>query len=474
MYGLPKIISSSFSLGAIAAIVLIDTLTAKPSQSAEEIRFYTDAPVAISFSLDTLEKFVSTGVAEGDLKLLTSSFDEPTLNTLRQQLQRPFPLNVEQTHHFSYSPLGRKVLEQVGKVLRFSPETNGFYGLRAAAIAAIANSSPEGWTLLDAMREFPTESLEVNAEDLLKLRRELTLYFNYSDAAVKAISERAKAEIATQVSPSLEELSSLSQPGAYSFERQTITIVNPTLRQTDRGLSINYDFPVDIYLPQGLEQPAPIIIISHGFGAVKENFAFLAEHLASHGFVVLVPDHVGSNLSYRQTYLQGQLNTLLSPIEFINRPQEISFLINELERLTATPRWAKLLNLSQIGVMGNSLGGSTALFLAGAEINYARLVETCDRDNLILNFSLYLQCRGQFLPPQNFDLYEPRIKAAIASHPLSSGLFGPEGMSKITIPLMITAGSRDVVAPVITEQIHPFVWLQSKRKYLALFSFSFI
>lgn len=200
MYGLPKIISSSFSLGAIAAIVLIDTLTAKPSQSAEEIRFYTDAPVAISFSLDTLEKFVSTGVAEGDLKLLTSSFDEPTLNTLRQQLQRPFPLNVEQTHHFSYSPLGRKVLEQVGKVLRFSPETNGFYGLRAAAIAAIANSSPEGWTLLDAMREFPTESLEVNAEDLLKLRRELTLYFNYSDAAVKAISERAKAEIATQVS----------------------------------------------------------------------------------------------------------------------------------------------------------------------------------------------------------------------------------------------------------------------------------
>ncbi len=35
--------------------------------------------------------------------------------------------------------------------------------------------------------------------------------------------------------------------------------------------------------------------------------------------------------------------------------------------------------------------------------------------------------------------------------------------------LLITAGSEDLVAPVVIEQIHPFVWVNSKPKYLALF-----
>jgi ABC-type amino acid transport substrate-binding protein len=34
---------------------------------------------------------------------------------------------------------------------------------------------------------------------------------------------------------------------------------------------------------------------------------------------------------------------------------------------------------------------------------------------------------------------------------------------------MITAASQDVIAPVVPEQIHPFVWMRAKPKYLALF-----
>ncbi len=119
--------------------------------------------------------------------------------------------------------------------------------------------------------------------------------------------------------------------------------------------------------------------------------------------------------------------------------------------------------------MGDSLGGATVLSLAGAEIDYARLIETCNQENVILNFSLYLQCRAQYLPPENFNLGDPRIKAALAAHPLASGIFGPEGMGEIDIPILITAGSNDLVAPVVTEQIHPFVWVDSEPKYLALF-----
>ena len=146
---------------------------------------------------------------------------------------------------------------------------------------------------------------------------------------------------------------------------------------------------------------------------------------------------------------------MLSPLEFLSRPQEISFLIDELERWAATsPEWAARLNLHQIGVLGDSLGGSTALALAGAEISFAHLEETCNQDLLLFNLSLYLQCQARFLPPQNRNLRDPRIKAAITAHPVGGALYGPEGIGQIEIPLLMAVGSRDIVASTITEQIH--------------------
>lgn len=157
--------------------------------------------------------------------------------------------------------------------------------------------------------------------------------------------------------------------GSSSLEQSTLTLSSSALRQTGRGLRVNCDFSVQTR-PQGLRQLAPVIIISHGFGDIESSFAFIAEHLASHGFVVLVPKHVGSDLSSRENFLQGFTNTILSPSKFVNRPEETSFLIDELERLaTTSPEWADQLNLEQIGVLGDSLGGSTALALAGADIS---------------------------------------------------------------------------------------------------------
>ena len=468
---LSKILFSLTSISLMATVgAVVEGVTARSSFSAEAVRFYVGGPLVVSLSLDSLETFAETGQITGDLKLFTLFFDDQMMAKLRQGLQRRFSLNVVQTYKLTYSPLGREAIEQVGKVVRFTPKRNGFYGLRAAVIGAAAKSDAEGWTILDAIEQFPTETIEVNVQDLLELRRLLAIYLDYNQAVVEAIATKAQTEAESQPGFELANLSNLSRSGPHDFEQKTLTVTNPALRQTRSGLSVNYDFPVDVYIPRGLSQPAPIVIISHGFGAIKENFVFIAEHLASYGFVVLVPEHIGSDLSYRQTYLQGRLHTLLSPIEFINRPQEISFLIDRLEELVASDsQWKKLLNLEQIGVMGDSLGGTTALSLAGAEIDYARLVETCERENVILNFSLYLQCRARYLPPENFNLGDPRIKAALAAHPLTSGIFGPEGMSTIDIPVLMTAGSQDLVAPVVTEQIHPFVWMQSEPKYLALF-----
>ena len=71
----------------------------------------------------------------------------------------------------------------------------------------------------------------------------------------------------------------------------------------------------------------------------------------------------------------------------------------------------------------------------------------------MLNFALYLQCRALYLPPKNYNLSDPRIKAVIAAHNLGAGLYGYEGIRQIDRPILMVSGDWDVVSPVVTEQI---------------------
>lgn len=452
----------------LSAMIFSESLLPRPAQGAEEIRLVVGGPLVLSASVDSLETFAETGELPDDLKLYARFLDPDTLEMVRAGLNRTVPLGMNTVAYITYSPLGENVLFNIGKIIRVHPEVNGFNGLRAATILAAANH-PEGWTLVDVLKAFPTDTINLKLEDLMALRQGLAVYLSYNQAVVEAIQVQARDEAATQPVTDLATLADLDQPGPYGVEKETLVVRNPALRQTDAGLTVNYDFPVDVYLPQGTRSPAPVVIISHGFGDVKESFTFIARHLASYGFVAILPEHVGSDLNYRQQFLNGQLDTLLSPMEFLNRPREITFLIDELERLVNTsPRWAERLNLDQIGIMGDSLGGSTALSLAGAEINYARLSEACGPDSFSINFALYLECRARFLPPQNYQLKDQRIKAVYVTHPVGGYLFGPEGMGQIDIPLLMVVGSNDIVATAVTEQVHPFVWLQTQPKYLAL------
>lgn len=449
--------------------IVLDASLPRPSHSAEEVRITLAGPLVVTVSVDSLDTFAETGEVTGDLELYARFLDEALLEHVRTALTFPIPLDVVMVDNLAYSPLGRDALFNFGKVLQSTPGENGQIALRAAVINAAANADGEGWTIVDALQAFPTESIDINLKGLLALRRELSLYFSYNQAAIAAIQAAAEAEASTEANLDGAALPDLSQPGPYSFRKTTLTVTNPAIRQTTAGLTVNYDFDSDVYIPEGLTEPAPIIIISHGFGDVKESFGFLAEHLVSYGFITILPDHVGSDLAYRKEYLNGRLNTLLSPVEFVNRPQEISFLIDKLEELaTESTAWGAIADVNRIGVVGDSLGASTALALAGAEINYARLVDNCDQENVIFNIALYLECRARFLPPQNYDLGDSRVKAVVVAHPVGGGLYGPEGFGQIEVPLLMVSGSNDIVSTVVTEQIHPFVWLQNDRKYLAM------
>ncbi len=71
--------------------------------------------------------------------------------------------------------------------------------------------------------------------------------------------------------------------------------------------------------------------------------------------------------------LEGYYRNIFDRDEFINRPKDISYVIDELERRNDNEFQARL-DLTNIG-----MGGYTALAVAGAEIDFLNLEQACQR-----------------------------------------------------------------------------------------------
>ena len=459
----------------------VGTIASKPAIAAEEIRLLVGGPLIFSVSVDSLEAFANSGEIAEDLRLFTRFANEQARAGLRQALQASIPLTVQQADNLGYSVLGQDILWNLGEVIRPHPDLNGDRALRGAIINAAAQSrrQSEEWTAIDVLRQYPGQTIDVRLQDLQALRQFVRLALSERDRAISIIQSQVTIESAhesaqtdaTQLAPTSDLSIDLSRLGPYAFDTETITLTRNAQRQTHLGIQSRYSFTTDTYMPQGLNAPAPVVIISHGYSDTKENFGFLGRHLASHGFVVFIPEHVGSDLRFRLNYTEGRLHTGMNPTEYISRPQEISYLIDQLEKQVATsPTWAAQIDVDRIGIVGHSLGATTAYALAGADIDFDRLATSCGGTSVNLNPAIYLQCLARFLPAQENNLKDPRIKAVISANGIGSALYGPEALKNIDLPILIAAAANDVIAPAIPEQIQLFSWLEADAKYLAVMS----
>lgn len=448
----------------VGVSLLLAVFKVKPVLSAERVVF--SIPVLGDFyvAVDSLETFAETGEITPDFNFYAKRLSPRALDRLRRVLRHNLDVSLTNVWRLTTMPMGEDYLKRVGQIVSTHPNRNGFYALRSALILAAADT--EGLNLLNIIRQFPTKDMRLDTNLIISLVRESANYLQYNDTTVEAIAQQAEIELTEAELPQPQDL---RQPGTYQVITETRTFQIDRPRETQSGLSSFYRLDADLYFPQDLGKPAPLIVFSHGFGSNRFNYSYLAEHLASHGFVVVVPEHIGSDSEYQQAFLRGELSVDVSPIEFISRPRDVTYLLDTLESLaTKDPQWQERINLDQIGVIGHSFGGATALLLAGAELNRERLKAECDRYEFTLNASLMLQCRARYLPPGEYRLQDPRIKAALAVSPVTSVMLGPEGMAEIEIPTMLLGGSKDIVAPFIAEQGHPFLWLNGSNKYLGL------
>jgi predicted dienelactone hydrolase len=457
--------------------------TARGAIAAERI-FVSYNLLSRSIPLASLETYATTGKVDRSLAIYAQYAKPDDLKQLRTILLAQADLSPVAMSQFLYSPQGVVLLKRLGEVIKPESRISGFKAIRAALILAAAD--PDGLTLLNVLRKFPTRGLWIDVEKSLEIAASLERVVNDTQKAAAAVVQQSIVEQQSPAPPGPDlgnfpvgRLGDLRQRGPFDVRRQELTLVD-TQRQTgslpvsplqspDSGKErLGRSLPVDIYMPVPRRAPGPtrypVIVISHGLGGDRTTFAYLAEHLASYGFGVLVPDHPGSNKQQLKALISGTAQEIAEPAEFINRPLDITFLLNKLE---ANPTLSAL-DFQQVGVIGQSFGGYTALAIAGAAINPPQLREDCQPQSLenTLNLSLLLQCQAEKLAAAHPPLQDARVKAVIAVNPIASSVLGPTGISTIQIPTLIVAGIADTVAPALPEQIAPFTWLTAPSKYL--------
>lgn len=444
---------------SLGLLLLTPVFIARPAIAADRIYFSYGA-LERSISVNSLETYARNGKIDRDLADYTQYADAQQLAQLRTVLLARIPLSPVAVSQFLYTSQGEAVLNRLGQVIQTEARQPGFYALRAALI--LGADQPEGLTLLNVLRKFPTRSVRIDVSRSLEFARILETLVTQTQKTIAAVERQATTESTNDPQVDFTQLPDLRKRGRLTWEKQVAVL-------TDR--SRNRTFPVDLYIPQARQPQArqryPVIVISHGLGSDRSTFAYLAEHLASYGFMVAVPEHPGSNATQLIALLSGKANEVAEPTEFIDRPLDVKYLLDYLTSAQADPMFQGRLNLEQVGVIGQSFGAYTALALAGAPIDFQHLQKSCIDDETF-NISLLLQCRALELTPPRSSLYDPRVKAVIAVNPPISGILGQESLSQIKIPVLIGASSADTVAPALSEQIQPFTWLTTPDKYFAL------
>nr|CAD6437053.1 dienelactone hydrolase [Rhizobium sp. Q54] len=176
----------------------------------------------------------------------------------------------------------------------------------------------------------------------------------------------------------------------------------------------------------------PVILLSHGagLGGTPEAASWIAAPLAKRGFVVAAPLHPGNG---------GSGRSAAETMKLWLRSSDISATLDALEQ---QPFLQAHLEQAKVGVLGLSMGGNTALSLAGGRIDQARVASYCD--DAARNPSLCgwvrqsgVDLHAMDMGPADRDNHDERIKFALAIDPAPVDVFEVASFLRVSIPVEI-------------------------------------
>ncbi|KMM17276.1 alpha/beta hydrolase [Synechococcus sp. GFB01] len=434
--------------------VLAGTCLAAPPATASESLSFSYGPVIRSLKVSSLERFAADGTVEDDLAFFLAAVKPEDYPMLRAALTAKAPIDPLIVSRFFYSGIGEDVLERLGKGITLLRGGNGKPVLRAALIQAAF--SADGLSLLSVLEQLPA-NIQIHGEDVIaadKAGRKVLAATEQLGISMRALTA---AEAKTQPSIDYATLKDPRKPGSHAVSKEVWNLTDAKR---------NRSFYVDVYIPSVTgSEPIPVIVFSHGLASRPEDFAAPLQQIASHGFLVVAPQHPGSDTIWLKEMLQGLHRDIFDVNDFTNRPKDISFVLDELERRNGT-QFNGRLELRKVGIAGHSFGGYTALAVGGASIDPDNLRAECERPFAALDIALLLQCQALRIPPEQLtNLQDSRAAAIFAANPVNRSIFGKQGIEKIRVPIVMASGSYDPATPPALEQAASFTWLKAPEKY---------
>ena len=225
--------------------------------------------------------------------------------------------------------------------------------------------------------------------------------------------------------------------------------------------------PVEIEVIAPTRNPnGKLVVISHGLWDSPHSFWGWAEHLASHGYTVILPVHQGSDKGQQAAMLDGSAPPP-SPAELRLRPQDVKAILDAV----ADGRLAGFqgIDTKNVVAIGHSWGGVTAGQLAGIRANGDLLRLRCpNRNDPDESISWVLQC--SFInATADFNMSDSRVKAIVVVSPPIGLIADPRiGQDGLHARILLISGTRDFVVPPDPEAIGPFGMAPDDGHHLVL------
>lgn len=208
-------------------------------------------------------------------------------------------------------------------------------------------------------------------------------------------------------------------PTYYDFQFFNLGLVSPVAFE---GAKLTED----TYLP--------LIVFSHGSCGVSFQSTPLMERLASHGMVVVSPNHTGNTVN---ECFGGNGDPFLVSAQ--NRPLDVSFLIDHFLAKSADPDddFYRHVNPNAIGVAGHSFGGFTSIAMAAGVEDTAVAV-----------------------PPDR------RVRAIAPIAPASE-FFSDAQLASIDVPMLLLGATIDDTTPIVPNTTRPWELVTKRPIYRA-------
>lgn len=205
--------------------------------------------------------------------------------------------------------------------------------------------------------------------------------------------------------------------------------------------------PLVVYSPKGLPvgQKSPVVVFSHGLAGNGLTYKYFGRHLASHGYTVLQPTHVGSDTT---SFVRRPSINIFSQKELVDRAKDVSYTLDLLENGSLPPEISGKVDLENVALAGHSFGALTAQAMAGVDVK--------DRQG------------------KERDVVDERIDAFIGMSPYGDSLpthllgMDPKSYGDIDKPLLTLSGDHDRLftgAEGPNVHLDPFNGASSKHKY---------